>query len=71
MHDKVILLVEDNLADQKLTVHALRRSNLVNDIIVVNDGAEALEYLFGTGAYAGRDPSARPTVVLPPWVVGW
>lgn len=59
-----ILLVEDNPDDAKLTLRAFQKNNIGNEIIVARDGAEALEYLFGTGAYAGRDPSDRPAVVF-------
>lgn len=59
-----ILLVEDNPSDVELTMRALKKSNLANSIHVVGDGAEALEYLFGTGAYAGRDPGEHPRLVL-------
>ena len=61
---KVILLVEDNVSDEKLTVLAFRKCGIANDIVVVRDGAAALDYLFGEGAYAGRDPVERPAVVL-------
>lgn len=61
---KYILLVEDNKDDEDLTVRALRKGNISNDIKVVRDGAEALEYLFAQGAYAGRDTTQRPQVVL-------
>ncbi|HEX7038208.1 MAG TPA: response regulator [Pseudomonadales bacterium] len=61
---KSILLVEDNPDDEALTVRALRRNNVVNDIVVVRDGAEALDYLFGTGPYAGRDTDELPQVML-------
>jgi CheY-like chemotaxis protein len=64
MANKTILLVEDNLDDVDLTLRALKKSNIKNEVIVVNDGAEALDYLFGTGKYAGRDLSAMPTVIL-------
>jgi two-component system response regulator len=59
----VILLVEDNLRDEALTLRALTM-NKIGDIAVVRDGAEALDFLFGTGAHAGRDLSVRPKVVL-------
>jgi two-component system response regulator len=62
--DAVILLVEDNPDDEALTLRALRRANVKNDVVVARDGVEALEYLFGTGAYAGRDPRVLPQVVL-------
>jgi len=53
--DAVILLVEDNPDDEVLTLRALRRANVGNDIVVAHDGVEALDYLFGTGAHVGRD----------------
>jgi two-component system response regulator len=59
-----ILLVEDNPDDEELTLRALRNARVCNEIHVVRDGAEALEYLFCEGAYAGRDPSGPPQVVL-------
>jgi CheY-like chemotaxis protein len=61
---KSILLVEDNPDDEVLTTHALKMSGLCNDIIVAHDGVEALEYLFGTGRYEGRDMTEQPAVVL-------
>jgi two-component system response regulator len=59
-----ILLVEDNPNDVRLTLHALRRYNLTNNIHVVRDGAEALEFVFCTGAYAQRDIAQPPKVIL-------
>lgn len=64
MNEKVILLVEDNPDDEELTLRALRRASVVNDIVVVRDGREALDYLFATGAHAERDPARSPSVVL-------
>ena len=64
MADKVILLVEDNPDDEALTLRALKKNNIQNDVVIARDGAEALDYLFGTGAYAGRDVSALPSVTL-------
>lgn len=61
---KVILLVEDNADDETLAIRALRKNNIVNEVVVARDGAEALDYLFATGAYAGRDLSIPPQVVL-------
>jgi len=61
---KVILLVEDNPDDEALTMRALVKNNVVNKIVVVRDGVEALDYLFGTGAYAGRNTNAMPQVIL-------
>jgi len=60
----VILLVEDNPTDEELTLRALRKSNVANDVVVARDGAEALDYLFARGAYAARDPADLPHVVL-------
>jgi two-component system response regulator len=59
-----ILLVEDNPNDVELTLHALKNNKLTNRIQVVRDGVEALEYLFGTGEYSGRDPNHTPKVIL-------
>lgn len=64
MASKIILLVEDNPDDEELTRRALKKSNIVNELVVVRDGAEALDYLFGTGTYAGRDLRNPPQVVL-------
>jgi two-component system response regulator len=61
---KIILLVEDNPDDAELTMIALREHNVINEIVWVKDGAEAFEYLYGTGAYAGRDTTELPQVVL-------
>ena len=63
MPDKTILLVEDNPDDEKLTLRALTRNNMKH-VAVARDGVEALDYLFGTGAHAGRDIGDQPTVVL-------
>jgi CheY-like chemotaxis protein len=60
----IILLVEDNLDDVDLTIRALERNKIRNEVIVAHDGVEALDYLFGTGEYAGRDVSITPQVVL-------
>lgn len=59
-----ILLVEDNPDDVELTLRALRKHNLANNVQVVRDGAEALEFIFGTGAYAGRDINHKPRVIF-------
>jgi two-component system response regulator len=64
MSERYILLVEDNPDDEELTLLSLRKNNLAHDIVVVRDGVEALDFLFGTGQYAGRDVSHMPTVVL-------
>ena len=60
----VILLVEDNPDDEALTLRALKKNNVANEVVVARDGVEALDYLFGTGAHAGRDPSQIPQLVL-------
>ena len=59
-----ILLVEDNKDDEVLTLRALKKSNILNEVIIVRDGAEALDFLFVRGAHAGRDPAIVPQVVL-------
>lgn len=64
MHDKAILLVEDNPDDEALTLRALKKNNISNEVVVARDGAEALDYLFGTGAFQGRDPRFLPQVTL-------
>jgi len=66
MNEKLcdILVVEDNPTDAELTLRALRRAKLANPITVVEDGAEALEYLFGVGKHAGRPSEGTPRVVL-------
>jgi CheY-like chemotaxis protein len=62
--DKSILLVEDNPDDVDLTLRALKKNHIVNEVVVARDGLEALEYLFGAGKYAGRDLNQQPAVVL-------
>ena len=62
--NKVILLVEDNTSDEKLTILAFKKCGVSNEVVVVRDGAAALDYLFATGKHAERDPSALPSVVL-------
>jgi CheY-like chemotaxis protein len=64
MNTKIILLVEDNPDDVQLTLRALKKSKILNEVVVARDGVEALEYLFGTGKYAGRDTKVLPQVVL-------
>lgn len=64
MPDKVILLVEDNSDDEALTLRALKKNNILNEVVVARDGEEALDYLFGTGKYEGRDTSLQPQVIL-------
>jgi two-component system response regulator len=64
MMGKIILLVEDNPDDEALTLRAFKRCNIINDVVVARDGVEALDYLFGTGQYAGRDVTDLPAVVM-------
>ena len=64
MSDKVILLVEDNADDEELTLRALKKNNIQNDVVVARDGVEALDYLFGTGSFADRDVGKLPSVTL-------
>jgi CheY-like chemotaxis protein len=64
MESKTILLVEDNADDEALTFRALMKNNIGNQLVVARDGAEALDYLFATGQYPGRDLSLGPQVVL-------
>jgi two-component system response regulator len=61
---KTILLVEDNADDEALTLRAFKKSNILNEVVVVRDGQEALDYLFGEGAHAGRDLTDMPQVIL-------
>ncbi len=64
MKDKIILLVEDNPNDVELTKRALMKNNVLNAVVVAEDGVEALDYLFGTGAYEGKDKPPLPTLIL-------
>jgi two-component system response regulator len=64
MAEKIILLVEDNPDDEALTLRAFRKNNILNEVFVAHNGAEALDFLFGTGAHAGRDLSVKPAVIL-------
>ena len=64
MNGRTILLVEDNQSDIELTKRALKREHILNEIIVVEDGQEALDYMFGTGPYADRDLTQMPTLIL-------
>lgn len=64
MEDKAILLVEDNPDDEALTLRAFRKNNIKNKVVVTHDGAEALDYLFGTGKHTGRDTADVPQVML-------
>ncbi len=64
MEDKVILLVEDNADDELLTLRALKKNNIRNEVVVARDGNQALDYLFGTGVHSGRDLSVMPQIIL-------
>jgi two-component system response regulator len=64
MTERVILLVEDNPDDVALTLRAFKKSNILNPVVVVHDGKEALDYLFGAGPYADRDVNIMPAVIL-------
>jgi two-component system, response regulator len=62
--EKNILLVEDDPNDQELTLRAFKKNNIANEVTIANDGAEALDYLFGTGMYAKRDTNHMPSLIL-------
>lgn len=62
--DKIILLVEDNPDDAKLTLRAFKQSNIANPIVVVRDGVEAVDFLFGRGAYSGRSGKPLPMLIV-------
>ena len=64
INHRIILLVEDNPDDQALTLRALKRNKIANKVVVVDDGVEALDYLFGSGAYSGRDVGVMPALIL-------
>lgn len=64
MHNRVILLVEDSPDDEELALLAIKKNKITNPIVVARNGIDALDYLFGTGAYAGRDPGITPQLIL-------
>jgi len=64
LDSKLILLIEDNIDDERLTLRALRRNNVMNEVVVACDGQEAIDYLFGSGTFAGRDMSVMPAFVI-------
>jgi two-component system response regulator len=64
LREEAILLVEDDPDDRELTRRALKKNNLCNQLVVTHDGEQTLDYLFGTGAYEGRDTSVMPQVIL-------
>ncbi len=61
---KLILLIEDNIDDERLTLRALRKNNIMNEVVVACDGQEAIDYLFGSGSFSGRDMSVMPAVIV-------
>jgi len=64
MENKVILLVEDNPDDEELTIRTLKKNNILNDVVVVRDGSEALDYLFCRAKYSDRDIQVMPVIVM-------
>jgi two-component system response regulator len=64
LESKLILLIEDNIDDERLTLRALRKNNIMNEVVIAGDGQQALDYLFGQGNYAGRDMGVMPSVVI-------
>ena len=64
MDQTTILLIEDNPDDVELTLHAFQKNHMANDVVVASDGAEGLDYLFGTGKYADRDADMLPALIL-------
>jgi CheY-like chemotaxis protein len=64
LDSKLILLIEDNIDDERLTLRALRKNNIMNEVVVACDGQEAVDYLFGTGSFSGRDLSVMPAVII-------
>ena len=64
MEDAIILLVEDNADDEALTLRALKKNNIKNEVVIARDGAEALDYLFATGVHAGRNLNVMPHLIL-------
>ncbi len=64
MYRKTLLLVEDNPDDEALTIRALKKSNVLNEIIVAHDGEEAVDYLLGKGLYKDRDTSIMPELII-------
>ena len=64
MNERPILLVEDNPDDVELTVMAMTEAKITNPVVIARNGVEAMDYLLGSGAFAGRDPAEQPVVVL-------
>jgi two-component system response regulator len=61
---KVILLIEDNIDDERLTLRALRKSNVMNEVVVAGDGQDAVDYLFGAGSHSGRNRDEMPSFII-------
>jgi CheY-like chemotaxis protein len=64
MDKKIILLIEDNVDDERLTLRALRKSNVMNELVIAADGQQALDYLFGQNEYDGRNLNSMPAVII-------
>lgn len=64
MQEKIILLIEDSPDDELLTLRAMKKNNILNEVVVLRDGAEALDFIFCRGAYRERDPNDLPQLVL-------
>lgn len=64
MEQRIILIVEDDPDDVELTLRAFKKNNISNEVVIARDGVEALDYLFGTGTYEGRDTNIMPVFVL-------
>ncbi|MBS1719394.1 MAG: response regulator [Armatimonadetes bacterium] len=64
MEKKIILLIEDNVDDERLTLRALRKSNVMNELVIAADGQQALDYLFGQNEYDGRNLNSMPAVII-------
>jgi two-component system, response regulator len=64
MSNKLVLLIEDNVDDERLTLRALKKNNIMNEVVVAYDGQEALDYLFGQGQYTGRDMGVMPALII-------
>ena|SRR5258706_13302292 len=64
MIEQTILLVEDNATDEGLTLRSLKKSNIMNKVVIARDGPDALDYVFARGAFAGREATEEPQIVL-------
>ena|SRR5579864_8097869 len=64
MNERIVLLVEDNQHDEELILRVLRKNKITNEVVVMRDGAEALDYLFATGEHSSRNSAEQPTVIL-------